>query len=419
MILKRTIDSHDAGSQMAYQIQAWERSDIGRNRPGNEDASLADSRRGLFAVADGMGGRSAGEVASQMVTDRLGDTASDLARIARRGNPRVDESHRRTVLKRLRDHLRSTNEDVFTAGRGAMGTTADILLLSDRAAYIGHIGDSRVYLVRDGTITQLTRDHTYAEQLRREGVEQSTENATNYDHMLTRCLGVRSQITPDTFFLEVHPGDRFLLCTDGLTRHLDDDELLDIVEEADEDPEVVERMIDLANTSGGADNITAVFVTVETPKSEEPEDASRDTIRKVQFLEEIDLFADLARRDILRVLQHVYKQTFEAGEKLIEEGNTSGALFVLIRGSVEVRRDGQQVAVLGPGEHVGELTLTSSDPRSADVVATEDSEVLVLQRHTFLDLVRHGDTDLGNALLWNLLKHSNNRIRETTERFLL
>jgi serine/threonine protein phosphatase PrpC len=404
---------------MAFRIQAWERSDIGRNRPGNEDASLSDPRRGLFAVADGMGGRAAGEVASQMVIDRVGDQAAELARASRRGDPRVDESHRRFVLQQLRNHLRSTNEDVFEAGRGAMGTTADVLLLSDESAYVGHVGDSRIYLLRDGAITRLTRDHTYAEQLRREGAPQSDDPTSNYQHMLTRCLGVRSEITPDTFFLDVHPGDQFLLCTDGLTRHLDDDELLEIVQDVDTDSEVVERMIDLANTSGGADNITVVYVTVEGPEADEADGAQRDTIRKVQFLEDIDLFADLPRRDILRVLQHVYQRHFDPGEALIEEGDTDGALYVLVRGEVEVRRGDLQIAVLGPGEHVGELTLTSDQPRSADVVATEETEVLALQRQTFLDLVQEGDLELGNTLLWNLLKHCSDRLRETTDKFLV
>ena len=131
------------------QFRAWAKSDIGNKRKNNEDSLFTDTRHGVFAVADGVGGRERGEVASQMVTSSLRDAAGDLSRLASEADPLADMTHRERVLDGIREHLSNVSRAIFEQSRATnsssnMASTAEILLLSRGSAYIGHVGDSRI-----------------------------------------------------------------------------------------------------------------------------------------------------------------------------------------------------------------------------------------------------------------------------------
>ena len=251
-----------------------ERTDVGRGRPENEDSLLVDLDDGLYAVADGMGGHRAGEVASA--------TAIEALKTAYLGGQRLDEA------------VVAANDAVFAraaedAALRGMGTTLTAMALKDSTALLGHVGDSRAYLMRDGAVTQVTEDHSLVEQLVREG-RLSPEEAQNHPQraIITRALGVDPDVQVDTYRLDLKPGDRLLICSDGLTNMLSDDTIAQTLRRHVDPQQAADTLVDMANQAGGDDNITVVLVDALSDGSEaaaptaiaepEPEPALEDTL---------------------------------------------------------------------------------------------------------------------------------------------
>lgn len=236
------------------KLSAYVVSDRGRNpaRPINEDSSLVELSRGLFAVADGLGGHAAGERASRIAVDTLAAAQRD---------PLPPEL---TAEARLCAWIGAAHANIQAAADAdpqlrRMGTTLTALLFHDHGAHLGHVGDSRAYLLRAGAITQLTRDHTLAQDLVDQGMLSAEEARTSRNrHALTNVLGVDLP-EPDVIALTPAPGDLFILCSDGLTEHVSDEDLA-VVASAHPPSEVPQRLVDLANERGGSDNITVLLV---------------------------------------------------------------------------------------------------------------------------------------------------------------
>lgn len=231
------------------------RSDVGRARPGNEDALFVGER--LFAVADGMGGHAGGEIAAEIVVERCAAgvaewTIDALVEL-------VQEANRRIVEK--------ADED--TALRG-MGTTITLLASLDHSDEypderigIANVGDSRTYVFDGEVLELLTDDHTLVQRLVRSGAltpEQAEEHPQR--NVLTRALGIAEDVLVDSWELRVFVGDRFLLCSDGLTGELDDEQIASVLRRLADPQEAVDELVRLANESGGHDNITIVLVDV-------------------------------------------------------------------------------------------------------------------------------------------------------------
>jgi PPM family protein phosphatase len=237
------------------------RTDTGRLRKGNEDFLYADANeyRGLFIVADGMGGHAAGEVASQMAVNVISSELADLNDLAAGdAGTRVSE----TLRLANRQVFQRTMREVEKTG---MGSTASALLLSDTRYLIGHVGDSRVYLVRDGEMRQLTRDHSLVQEQVDAGII-TPEQARHHpqSNVITCCIGMSTEIDPDIISGETHVGDVFLLASDGLTGMVDDRRLHQLLQSRATPERIVNAMIADANNNGGIDNITAIVVKVIT-----------------------------------------------------------------------------------------------------------------------------------------------------------
>ena len=222
------------------------RTDVGRGRPENEDNLLVDREHGLYAVADGMGGHRAGEVASA--------TAIETLKEAFLGGQRLDQA------------VAAANAAVFTksaddASMRGMGTTLTAIALQDSTALLGHVGDSRAYLMRDGSVTQVTDDHSLVEQLVREG-RLSPEEAQNHPQraVITRALGIDADVEVDTYRLDLKAGDRLLICSDGLTTMLSDDTIAQTLRRHADPQQAADTLVDMANQAGGDDNITVVIL---------------------------------------------------------------------------------------------------------------------------------------------------------------
>jgi len=233
-------------------------SDPGRRRRRNEDAYVLEPP--LFAVADGMGGAQAGEIASRIAASVLRDSA--------------DRPGEDTVAMLIQEANRRVYEAAATdESRSGMGTTITAALVEDGTVRIGHVGDSRAYRIRDGRLEQLTEDHSLVAELVRSG-RLSPEEADVHPQrsVITRALGTDPDVDVDTFTVETRPGDVFMICSDGLTSMVDDQAILDIVERNRVSLNQVARaLVDAANKGGGEDNITIVAFEIGDPATGETE----------------------------------------------------------------------------------------------------------------------------------------------------
>lgn len=236
-------------------------SDVGRVRKGNEDSFFADANeyRGLFIVADGMGGHAAGEVASQMSVQVI---SSDLEKL--------NDLESADALETVSLSLRHANRSVYERSsserdKAGMGSTASVLALAEGRFVIGHVGDSRVYLLRDGDFRQLTHDHSVVQEQVDAGLL-TPDEARNHkqSNVITRCVGMGWDVEPDVLDGDVRQGDIFLLASDGLTGMVEDSRLQQLLSSRVPPARIVDALIAEANARGGVDNITAVIVRVHS-----------------------------------------------------------------------------------------------------------------------------------------------------------
>jgi protein phosphatase len=222
-------------------------SDVGRQRETNEDALFVEPP--LFAVADGMGGARAGEVASQMATQAFEDRDDSAGGPERQLTLIAQEANRRIYELAERDESR----------RG-MGTTLTSAMVTENEVAIGHVGDSRAYRFRDGALEQLTRDHSLVAELERTG-QISPEAAEHHPQksIITRALGPEPDVEVDTYTVPARAGDVFLICSDGLTGMVSDEELGAILRQAPALEDAAASLVRAANQSGGKDNITVIL----------------------------------------------------------------------------------------------------------------------------------------------------------------
>ena len=227
-------------------------SDVGRVRDGNEDSYLIQEP--LFAVADGMGGHLAGDVASrtaiQTITEQTQDGVdigpADLERVVKMANAAIHEK---------------ASSDPSLHG---MGTTCTLLLLAGSEIHIAHVGDSRAYLLHDGELSQLTEDHTLVGKMVKEGRLQPEEAERHPQRsIITRALGVDDEVDVDLLTIGIEEGDKVLICSDGLTSMIDAGAIQGVLLDNDDPQAAVDALIDLANDAGGEDNITAVLLSFD------------------------------------------------------------------------------------------------------------------------------------------------------------
>jgi len=240
------------------------KTDTGKTRKNNEDAYLIDDSRGLYAVADGIGGHEGGEVASRMAIEGIAQTVREtFPGVNGTAGASTDVSPATTLgraFARANTLIRRAADD--NPALLHMGTTLTAFLLRENSAYLAHVGDSRAYRLRTGVLTPVSQDHTViAEQMRAGLLTPEQARKSPYRHVITRALGIDPELTVDHLTIETMPGDIFLLCTDGLTEMVDDAQIRRILSDA-APPEAAERLVREANERGGVDNITVVVVQI-------------------------------------------------------------------------------------------------------------------------------------------------------------
>ncbi len=249
------------------QVKAYGLTHVGRQRQHNEDSFLVADEAHLYLVADGMGGHAAGEIASRIAVDSISEfilhTKEDDGTW-----PHAYDEHLKRSTNRLMAALKLANARVLEAMKKdarlrGMGTTVVACLADEDTMSVAHVGDSRAYLIRAGALSRLTNDHSWVFEQVQAGML-TPEEAEKHPlrNVITRALGGALQVTPDAHEVVSQPGDVYLLCSDGLTGMVPEEEILRAVKENAEDLEKACRvLIDTANERGGLDNVTAILVT--------------------------------------------------------------------------------------------------------------------------------------------------------------
>jgi protein phosphatase len=241
--------------------------DVGRKRDHNEDSFLVDEDLGLFVVADGMGGHAGGGTASKLAVD----TIQAKLRDAREAEPKLFEEPGPLGDSGLREKLREAIDGacaaIYRAAQGdanlaGMGTTVTAALLRDACAWVAHVGDSRCYLARKGNIYQISEDHSLVnEQIKAGAITSDEARRSRFKNIITRSVGFEEAVQVDMMGLETEPGDAMVICCDGLSNLVDDQELLEIVTGTPLE-EAPAKLVALANERGGDDNITVIVIRV-------------------------------------------------------------------------------------------------------------------------------------------------------------
>ncbi len=397
---------------MPMHLVGYGKSDVGRQRDNNEDSLLIDPDLSLYLVADGVGGGAAGEIASGMVTALLHAKVAEAMNELKRRGIHAEAKTRDTIMNALRPAFSGASEQIYTRGRNelscrGMASTGTLLQVVGSTGIVGHVGDSRLYMVRGDQIYQITEDHTLFQQLLNRG-GLTPEDAKNFPHknVLSRSVGTQPHVEIDLLLVDVVPGDKFVLCSDGLTDLIMPPEILHTTLNLSP-REAVSRLIERANEEGGLDNITVIIVEAS---GELPTTRRLRTEQKVNYLKEVFLFKELTFPETVRVLRVVREIQAKHGDVIIREGDTGDELFILVEGQVDVSQGTVHLTTIEPGSHFGELGLIGDGIRSATVTARGECVLLGIRRKDFFDLV-NGDHNLAVRLMWGFLRNLGGRMK--------
>lgn len=406
------------------EIQSWALSDVGRVRDHNEDNLLVEPGLGLFVVADGMGGHAAGEVASQAAVATLREAVSRAQPLLRKFAEKEEEEDQRQILTLIEQSIQEACAKIYDMGqkdqkRRGMGTTTSLLLLVGRRGFIGHVGDSRIYLHRANQVHQLTEDHSLIQELIKRGkLRKEDADKSPYRNAVTRAVGIYASVEVDTLGFDILPGDTFLLCSDGLSGYLKDEEVGIFLSEKGGD-RIPRALIDTANNRGGKDNITAIVVRVVPGGAQVAQEraAASSYQLRMETLRRVRLFRYFTHNDLLRLSNLMHYRRFSSGEALTREGDLGDELFIILSGRVRLERGEQILSYHKNGDIFGEMALVTRQLRSATIIADDDVEVLTLGRQEFFDILKN-ESQLSAKLLWQFVQILAERLKATTDKLV-
>jgi serine/threonine protein phosphatase PrpC len=420
-ITRVAVASSEVGQMtVSDSIRFYAATDVGKVRDHNEDNFLVDKKLSLFVVADGMGGHAAGEVASAIAVRTVHEEI-------RREKELLDDyvagavgAHKVTTkdVVALTEHAvqracsKIHQEALNDPNKRGMGTTLSALLVLGHQGFIAHVGDSRIYLARGGRTQQVTEDHTvFNELIKRGKLTREQIEKVQQKNAITRAVGVYERVEVDTLVIELIAGDTLVLASDGLHGYLEAPDELNAPLALDGDASV-KAMVQLANDRGGKDNITTIVVKVGDEGAVDAAQAKRLALKR-DVLANMPLFARLTERELLRVMQAVQVREFHDGEVVIREGDKGDELFIVLEGKVRVSRGEQLLTQLGQGEHVGEMALIRSVPRSASVTAIGEAELIAIRRADFFEILRK-EHEVAVKMLWQFLGVLADRLDRTS-----
>ena len=407
-------------SRWPLTTEAFGLTDVGRKRQHNEDAMLVDAvarplhRRRRHGRPRGRRGRQrAGHRGRQAAhRSRTGTILKDL------GAEPQSQANRAAAAALVEVAVQRACADIYRmaaadATKRGMGTTFVCLAVGGNKGVIGHVGDSRVYLVRNGQCHRLTEDHTLvAAQLKAGTITKEQAATSQYRNVITRAVGIQESVQVDTLIVDLLPGDIFLLCSDGLHGYLDGRRDRAARRSGAARETCRERFIDARQRArrqgqhhrgGGA----ASRATARSAAEESAEAQSR-----MEALRKIPLFRHLTYKEQTAVLSIATTRTFPGGREIVTEGQPGEELFVVIRGRVAIEKNGVEIAELRAGGHFGEMGLIDNAPRSATVRATEPTRVMVIARSDLMNLMKR-ESILAVKMLWSFVQVLSDRLRAT------
>jgi serine/threonine protein phosphatase PrpC len=321
-----------------------------------------------------------------------------------------EEVMRRRMIARMDSALQDASSIIHARGladrslRG-MATTSVVVQIVNTWVLIGHVGDSRVYLIRGGRAYQLTGDHSLGRMLFARGAITAEEADNLPNNVIVRALGLQPAVEVDFINFELLPGDVLLMCTDGLSDPVTVPEMLDILARSSP-AAAAAALVERANHNGGPDNITAGLIYVS---GEAPAPAIGMELQ-VELLQHVTLFRDLTFQEAARMLGFVVEQRLDAGHVVFGEGDHGTWFYIVAEGAVDVSQRGVHLTTIQRGGHFGELGLITDAIRSATVRTREPTVLLAISAESILWLVRH-DHALAIKLLWGMLGSMADRIK--------
>lgn len=390
----------------------------GKKRTKNDDFYLIDEELGLNIVCDGVGGRKSGNIAAELCARTVREVIHQNAALIREWMKVPNQANRSKMAQLIQQALETANYRVFEEAskdpaNTGMATTAEVVLFAGKYAIVGHVGDSRVYLYRNGGCHQLTEDHKVATEMIKQGIWTPEEAYNNeYAHTITRAVGVAQFIKIDLLQVELADNDIFVLCSDGLADYLPQRQLLSGMVSQTDLNRLPDHLLKYALESGGADNVTIVSTRVEP--EEEQELSTFDVLKKEEILGKVPLFRYLSYPELMKVLSIVKLKSFTPKSILISEGSPSDEMYVIVTGKVVIKKSGQVLADAEKGAVFGEMGLFDNAPRSASIYAKEDTKTMVIPRKDLLALLRR-ESQIAVKLLWALNQDLNERLRTTSK----
>lgn len=388
-------------------IHGYGESDIGRCRDNNEDYILVEPDLGLFLVCDGMGGCAAGEVAAESTAKAVRRHVEANFGILKEfdGSPEACGA----VEAMLRTAIQNASDEVFQLSlsdpeKHGMGTTCIALIVAGDKAFMGHVGDSRMYLARNGHLWQLSQDHTFFNDAVCNGrMSYQEASESPWAGLITRAVGIQRSVFVDTLVFDIIEEDTVLLCSDGFTNYMEECEEIAQLLSRPALEDLPGHLVRLANERGGGDNVSVVVVRSLPEMPARDYDSARriKVTQGLQTLRHIVLFEDLADYELVRLFAKFKTVKHDSGDVVIREGDETDSMFVIVEGEVQVSRNGKILATLGRGAHFGEMSLLNQQPRSATVAVTSSAQLLVLERKLFNEVLRE-DIALAAKLLYKL-----------------
>jgi serine/threonine protein phosphatase PrpC len=362
----------------------------------NEDVYHISNDHNLYLLCDGGGRPGSGGRASQMGAETLAESViSEMKRLREIDSESEALLYAKGAIKSAFQVATKRILECMDSELGPLRSTATVVLVYGSHAIVAHVGNSRVWLVRDRQAHQLTRDHTVVqEMIDEELIDPVSARGSQFGHVLTRSLGASEHVRVDTLVFRLIPGDLLLLTSDGFSDILDSTEELNSWIEGSEDF-LCSDIMQQATAKNQKDDITILAVEVEQGELS-PECFT--AMNNIALMRKVFLFRDLPLREILLILSKVWTFSVVEGDEVLHEGDYSDVMYVILDGNFKVRQKDVEIAVLGVGDHFGEMSLLHESPRSASVLCSKSGELLALERRVFERLIKK-NTHLGVRLL--------------------
>ena len=404
-------------------------SQAGSSKATNQDAYLVDDRLGIHLVCDGMGGHRGGETAAQLACNT---TLNYLRKHqeAILGFAAGTES-KETLVDLVTSAILTANTEIYRMAAAepslaGMGTTLAMLLITGNLGIVAHVGSSRVYLYRNDQLTQLTKDHTLSQELIDRGLMTEAKAAKwAYGRVLSRALGPMEAVVVNTLQLDILPGDRFVLATDGITTALTADEIKAVLANSSQDT-VAQLLVQASHANdhenrseNHSDDATVIVADSLSDISDEALQQARtwEVLQKTSSLQDMFLFRSLDPRSIMQIVSNSVIMYNDPSDLLFNQGDVEQNIYIILEGDFEVLVNGTVIAKLSRGNHFGEMSWFSQEPRSATVRCCSNSKLLKVSA-LFLEGFILRSPEAGVLILRELARELSMRLRATNELIL-